>query len=400
MEDKVENKPVRVLIVDDSRTEQIMLSEILSADPGISVIGTVDSGIAALNFIKRDCPDLITMDLKMPDFDGLQVTRAIMERQPIPIIIVTVDHALTTAENAFKLLEAGAVGVVEKPFSFHPQQQQALSSQLCRLVRSLAKVKLVHRWPRSASPSLLQSDPHLLLPIAKQAQSTASEPVEAKNSNSPKSTVTNLPYVAIEGSKAQLAHLKANRKAIACIAIGASTGGPPVLKHILDNLPAVLPVPIFIAQHMSPGFMEGFGHWLQKEMNHPLLIPAHGQKIEKGTVYLAPAGFHMLIDSSGSIVLKPRPDGDTSLKSVSSIFSSVAEHYGASALAILLTGMGSDGAQELRELRDCGAVTIAQDENTSVVFGMPGIAVKLDAAQLVLSPEQISEAINLLCQIS
>lgn len=335
--------PIKVLIVDDSRTEQLVLTNILTSDPGIKVIGTADDGPDAIKFVKKHKPDIITMDLNMPGMDGLSVTRAIMETEPVPIIIVTGDRFIGTASSAFKLMEAGAVAIVEKPAGINDIDHDAMSRQLRRLIRNLANVRLVHRWPRKTSERFVE---RRIMPGA---------------------------------------------RSVACVGIGASTGGPMVIKHILDNLPAKLPLPIFIVQHISPGFTKGFVHWLQRDVKHELRIPSSGEAVNPGCIYVAPDGTHMGV-RHGQIVLSDTDPKEHGLRpSVSYLFRSLDDEYGHKTVAILLTGMGVDGARELKLLRDRGAITIAQNEDTSTVYGMPGEAIKLDAATHEMSPSQIVE---------
>lgn len=343
---------VQVLIVDDSRTEQIQLANLLTRNDRIAVAGSVAGGIEALEFLKHTRPEVIVMDLHMPQYGGLEVTQAIMERFPTPIIIVTADRKLATADSAFKLLEAGALAVLEKPFSFNEGQEELLADQLRRLVMNLARVKLVHRLPRGNERSY-------------------NEPA------------------------AQAAQLGNSGRTINCIVIGASTGGPPVLKQILCGISSEVEAPILIAQHMVPGFLDGFAHWIGKEVGRPVIIPRNGLRVEDGMIYLGPGDQDMSIDQEGKIALVSPSSKTGQLTSVDTLFQSVAERFGGSVIAILLTGMGSDGARGLLALRKKGAITIVQSAETAAVNGMPGAAVKLDAAVLILPPDQIPGTVNM-----
>jgi two-component system chemotaxis response regulator CheB len=174
------------------------------------------------------------------------------------------------------------------------------------------------------------------------------------------------------------------------VAIGASTGGPPVLQTILAGLPKDFPAPLVIVQHMAAGFVRGFVEWLAHSSALPVHLATHGEHMLAGHVYVAPDGFQMKVDRGGKIALTRDPPENGLRPSVSYLFRSVAEVYGCDAVAGLLTGMGRDGAEELRRLKEKGAVTFAQDKDSSVVHGMPGEAIKLDAAMLILPPEKIA----------
>jgi two-component system chemotaxis response regulator CheB len=177
-------------------------------------------------------------------------------------------------------------------------------------------------------------------------------------------------------------------------AIGASTGGPPVLAEILRGLPRDMKLPLLIVQQIAPGFVRGLSEWLGMGTHLMVKLAEAGEAIRSGTVYLAPDGFQMGITTEGRIRLAKGSTGETFCPSVSYLFQSMAESYGRSAVGILLTGMGRDGADGLKRLRETGGMTIAQDEESSVVFGMPGEAIRLGAAEYILSPEQIARAIR------
>ncbi len=181
---------------------------------------------------------------------------------------------------------------------------------------------------------------------------------------------------------------------IEMVAIGASTGGPHVIRAILSNLPEHFSVPVLIVQHIAPRFIEGMVEWLGKKTALPVQIPKNGDRAKEGQVYFAPDDRHMGINKEGEIVLSNASPINGARPSVAHLFSSVAKVFGQRAIGLLLTGMGKDGAQELKLMRNKGAVTIAQDKESSVVYGMPGEAIKLGAADYVLSPEEIATFLN------
>jgi two-component system chemotaxis response regulator CheB len=338
---------VKVLVVEDSAVVREFLVYLLGTDPAIQVVGTANDGEAALAAVARHRPDVITMDIHMPKMDGLEATRRIMETQPTPIVIVsgsTDPHENTTT---FRAMEAGALAVLGRPTGIGHPEHEAGARELLLTVKLMAEVKVVRRWPQARRVSL---------PLP---------PLETKTAG-------------------------AKRAKAKVIAIGASTGGPPVLQTILAMLPKDLPLPVLIVQHMTAGFIASFVEWLAQSSGLPVQLAQHGACLVPGQVYVAPDAFQMKVAYGGSIVLtKDEPEGGLR-PSVGYLFRSLAAVYGGDVIAGLLTGMGRDGAQELRLLKDKGATTFAQDQESSVVHGMPGEAIRLDAATFVLAPEKIA----------
>ncbi|MDP4175293.1 MAG: chemotaxis-specific protein-glutamate methyltransferase CheB [Bacteroidota bacterium] len=344
-------KRIKVLIVEDSTVMQELLVHILSGEEDLEIIGRVKNGYEAIEFIKKSVPDVITMDVNMPIMNGLVATRRIMETTPIPIIIVSDAINPSDVNATFKALEAGAVSIANKPKAYGSKFYFIYAKELCQKVRLMSEIKLVRR-----------------VPYAKNFQS-AEEIVQ---------------------SAAQFNKAKVEAAANASIiAIGASTGGPVVIEKILSSLPKGFPLPIVIVQHITSGFTLGFTEWLNITSSLPVLMAEDGMKIGQGICYIAPDGHHLKITRSGHFALSDEPPVFNLRPSVSYLFRSVAEVFGPSSIGILLTGMGRDGAEELKIMKDHGAITIAQDKDSSVVYGMPGEAVKINAARFVLSPEAI-----------
>lgn len=344
---------IRVLVADDSMVVRELLAHILGTDPEVHVVGTASSGEEALRAAESRRPDVITMDLHMPGMDGLEATRRIMETYPVPIVIVTGSSSALEVEMAFRALEAGALTVVQKPSGPSHPDHAAMAAGLVQTVKLMAEVKVVRRWPR---------------PRKKEAASgsIASPPL-----------AWTLPRGGIE-----------------LVAMGASTGGPLVLQTILSRLPKDLPVPVFVVQHMAPGFIQGFAEWMAETCDLPVQVAAQAERALPGHVYIAPDGFQMKVEAGATIGLT-RDAAENGLRpSVSYLFRSVADVYGPRAAGVLLTGMGKDGARELKRMKDNGAVTLVQDKQSSVVPGMPGEAIDLGAATYVLTPGQIAAALS------
>ena len=337
---------IKVLVVEDSTVVRDFLVHVLCADPDIHVVGTAADGEEALEAVERRRPDVITMDIHMPKMDGLEATRRIMETHPTPIVIVSGSTDPREVATTFNAMEAGALAILRRPAGFGHPEHEATARELVQTVRLMSEVKVVRRWAR----------------VRHEAE---------------------VPGPGAAG----LGHAPGKVKVVA---LGASTGGPPVLQTILAALPKNFPAPVLIVQHMAAGFIQGFIEWLAQSSRLPIHLAAHGEQILPGHVYVAPDEFQMKVERGGSIVLARGAPENGLRPSVSCLFRSLAEVYGDEAVAGLLTGMGRDGAEELKLLKDAGAVTFAQDKASSVVHGMPGEAIKLDAATLVLPPEKIA----------
>ncbi len=339
---------IRVLIVEDSPTVREFLLQLLCSDPAIEVVATAETGEEAIEAVERTRPDIITMDVHMPRMNGFDATRRIMETHPTPIVIVSDAADATDTVRDFRAIESGALAVLRKPSGLgHPDHERS-TLELIRTVKMMSEVKVVRRWPRSRPAGTL---PAVSVP-------------------------TEFPFQSVHTP-------------IRMVAIGASTGGPPVLQTILAGLPRNFPVPVLIVQHIAAGFTQGLVDWLAQSSSLPVHVPAHGQAVLPGAAYVAPDGLHMAVGADGRIQLRSDEPENGLRPSVACLFRSVAKAYGRCAVGVLLTGMGKDGAAELKAMREQGAVTIAQDRDTAVVHGMPGEAIRLGAATYVLPPEEI-----------
>ncbi|MGE0356376.1 MAG: chemotaxis-specific protein-glutamate methyltransferase CheB [Burkholderiales bacterium] len=332
---------IKVLVVEDSPAVREFLVHVLGSDPQIRIVGSAANGEEAIEAARRLRPDVITMDIHMPRMNGLEATRRIMETDPRPIVIVSGSHDPREVATTFEAIEAGALAVMHRPEGIGHEDHEQGAHALVRTVKAMAEVRVVRRWARR------------------------------------------------EG-EAGRRRVEAPLTAPGIVAIGASTGGPPALHAILAALPADFPAAIVVVQHMAPGFVGGFAQWLSQFCPLPVQLAAHGETVVAGRVYIAPDGFHTAVAESARFVMTRCDGNDGPCPSVSHLFQSVADAFGRDAIAVLLSGMGRDGAQELRELREKGAATFAQDEASSVVHGMPGEAIRLDAAKYVLPPAEIA----------
>jgi two-component system chemotaxis response regulator CheB len=337
--------PVSVLLVDDSLIALTILTRMLSTSPDIQVVGKARNGREALELIPQLEPAVVCTDLHMPDMDGLQLTKEIMERFPRPILVVSAAVHPEDAHNVFSLLEAGAIDILPKPRGGLAADEQRVSQELIRKIKIIAGVKAItrRRKPVPGQPALKLD--------------TSSAPVPPR------------PRI---------------------VAIGASTGGPEALRTILAQLPIDFPAPILCVQHISDGFLGGLVQWLANQCAMPVKIAQSGEQLLSGTVYFPQEGTHLEIDKSGNLVCSHMAPVDGHRPAVTTTFKSVADYCGEASIGILLTGMGSDGAHGMQEIFEAGGITIAQNEETSVVFGMPKQAIALGAVKYVLPVQKIA----------
>jgi two-component system, chemotaxis family, protein-glutamate methylesterase/glutaminase len=338
---------IKVLIVEDSPVMQELLAYTLQSDPDFDIVGIAANGEEAIEMVMKKHPDVIAMDCYMPILGGQEATRIIMETKPTPIVIVTGSITAKDVVVTFSLVEAGALAIVRKPNSINHPEYKKDAHELIQTLKLMSEVKVVRR-----TSQILKRE-EAIKPITENNIITKSD--------------------------------------IKIIAIGASTGGPLVLQKIISGLPKTFPLPLLIVQHISLGFVGGFVDWLGSTTKFPLHIAIHGELLLPGHGYVAPDGCHMGVENGPRIILSDHAPENGLRPSVSYLFRTVANNFGSDAVGIILSGMGRDGAEELKLMKDKGAVTMVQNEESSVVFGMPGEAVKLNAASFILSPEEISE---------
>nr|WP_203545020.1 chemotaxis-specific protein-glutamate methyltransferase CheB [Desulfovibrio sp. JC010] len=336
------------MIVDDSASVRTLFAEMFKREEDFEVVGCAEDGYSALRMVRELKPDVVTMDVNLPDCDGFRVTRMIMEENPVPIVIISAVYSASDAEIGFRLIDTGALAFHNKPAlrseNFEEQMQEIIIS-----VRLMSEVRVVRRKSRFRNETGLPCPPS----------------VDRDCCVTPSS----------------------GRGKVVCV--GASTGGPQAIKQLLVSLPHEFPAPVLIVQHMSEGFTSGMVSWLKNHTGHDVRLAEHGDVLKSGIVYFAPEGSHMEVTAERKIVLTDAPSVSGIRPSASVLFLSAARNLGRSVVGVLLTGMGRDGADGLLEIRRNGGYTIAQDEESSIVFGMPGEAVKLGAAMSVLPIEKV-----------
>lgn len=324
-------KRIRVLIVEDSAVVREHLRRVISADPRLEVAGLAASAEEALQSIDQIAPDVISMDIRLPGMQGLEATRRIMAHRPTPIVVVS---AIESEEMnlTMEALKAGALSVVEKPVAVTHVDYESLAARLCTQLAIMSEVKVVRQ--------------RLIPPVTPDRLHT-----NAGDARGP----------------------------FRVLGIVASTGGPSALMELLGNLGGGFPLPVVVVQHMTPTFVEGFRSWLASVVPFTVKLVTDRAPLVPATVYLASPDSHVKVDrvSAWSDTTAPvsnqRPSGTV-------LFSSMARSFGNSGLGVLLTGMGDDGAEGLLEMRRAGGYTLAEHESTAVVYGMPGVGVRLGAA--------------------
>ena len=322
-------KKIRVLIVEDSKVIREFLEHIIGNDPRLEIVGSVGSAEQALLILDRASPDVISMDIRLPGMNGFQATQRIMAERPTPIVVVSASVEKEDLRVTMNALQAGALTVLEKPVGASSAEYEALSERLCTQLAIMSQVKVVRR--RTA----LATTQH------------------------PTSKIQHPFWLRMLG-------------------IVTSTGGPSALVQLLGRLGSDFPLPILLVQHITGSFLEGFASWLESACPFSVVIVRDRVVPAAGTVYLATQDRHLRIDrgglqvDAGDPVCAQRPSGTV-------LFESMARTLGSGALGVLLTGMGEDGAEGLLQIRKRGGYTIAEDESTAVVYGMPAAAVRMGA---------------------
>lgn len=332
---------IRLLLVEDSVTQREILRKLIDATGKLAVIAEARNGREAVVCAEKYRPDVVLMDIHMPDMDGVSATREIMSRTPVPIVITSAALKPHDIDLGLEALKAGAVSVIEKPQGAVLLHLGKIAPQLCRELVGASQAKV------SVCGARLQW------------------------------TINRQTWQAGSG-------------AIQVIGICASTGGPPVLLKILSQLPKPFPLPVLLVQHIAPGFSQGFARWLSGSSGQRVEQVRHLQELTPG-FWISSEKKHLCVDQRGRIELASPQSDEIHCPSGNALFRSLAQCYGSKAMGILLTGMGDDGADGLRALRDAGGRTVAQDEETSLIFGMPKMAVERGGVQLQLPPRGIAE---------
>ena len=352
--------PVRVLIVDDSATVRAVLRRLFARADGTEVAGEAAGGEEAVAETLRLRPDVVLMDIEMPGVDGYAATERIMSLCPTPILVLTSRAAREQVRTAFEALRRGALEVIPKPAD--SAGWEALALTLPQTVRTVAGARLAGTLPRRRADAAAEPSTRALRPAAAGVAANLRWPAPAAP--------------------------------LRWVAVGASTGGPTAVRDMLAPLPADAPVSVLVVQHIAAGFEHSFAEWLASELHLDVRVAVNAERPGRGQVRIAPTGIHLLLGADGLLhfdAVSPPRRGHR--PSADDLFHSCALAFPAATAGVLLTGMGSDGAEGLAELRRAGGVTVVQDEATSVVFGMPRAALECGAADTAMAPRAIGEAL-------
>ncbi len=339
---------IKVLLVDDNESTLLLWKRILVSARDMQVVGQAGNGRDAVRMVEELHPDVVLMDVMMPIMNGLEATREIMSLSPTPIIVTSANFTSLECSIAFEAINAGAVSVIKKPGTTQTLSPEDSIKEFVNTLRAMSDVRVI-RHRKADAPAALN------------------EPVSS-----------------------MIQHRDGDAKP-EIVAIAVSTGGPQTLAQILANLPTTFQLPIVVVQHIAADFVSSLVSWLNTVSRLPVCEAQAGEAPRAGTVYIAPGGIHLQLTDDHRFALTDAPANVAHIPSGDVLLTSVAEHYGAHAIGIVLTGMGSDGAHGLRAMRDAEALTIAQDEASSVIFGMPQEAIALGAARLTLPPPAIAK---------
>lgn len=334
---------LRVVVIDDSPVARDLIVEILNNEPDISVVGVANDGREGVDLVEKLRPDVVTMDVQMPRMDGYEATREIMVAHPTPVIVVSGSMDRPDIDKSMQSLQAGALTVIGKPNAPTSPEFDRTSGILVDTVRSMSQVKVVRHRRREIATEAARPAPDFAIADA----------------------------------------------TIRVVAIAASTGGPQTVHGILSALPQGFPLPILYVQHISDGFTEGMARWLTSTTAFDVRIAVDREALVAGRVYLGPEGKHLEVSRDSRVVLTDHPPQGGFRPSASVLFESVARSFGQQALAVILTGMGRDGVDGLKAVRQLGGRIIAQDESSSVVYGMPKAAFDEGLVDTTMNPQEI-----------
>jgi two-component system chemotaxis response regulator CheB len=345
---------IRTLVIDDSAYNRVTISRMLESDPDINVVATANNGEDGIKQVMRHSPDVITLDLEMPVMDGFSFLRWLMQNRPTPVIAVS---SKSSDRSVFKALDLGAIDFITKPGGNVSPRLEEIQRDLVGKVKQFASVKMENVRARieSGAPALLPA---------------------------PAGEIAGVPQIEL-------------------IAIGCSTGGPPALQHLFQALP-LMPIPIVVAQHMPPTFTRLFAERVDRLTKYSVKEGVDGERLTQGCIYVAPGGLQMEVErNNGALRLRitaPEPN-DLYAPSVDRLFASASDACGEKLVAVIMTGMGDDGARAIRRVRERGGKTIAESSDTAIIFGMPNEAIKTGAVDQILPLSDIPAAIERLTRV-
>jgi two-component system chemotaxis response regulator CheB len=367
--------PVSVVVVDDSSVQRRFVRMVIDSDPGLVLVGEARTGSDALALVERLRPQVVLMDLHLPVMNGIEAIERIMALRPTPILVYSSFVDGDDRDNAAAALAAGAVDVMAKPGAPDggPANLEQYAEGLRRRLRLVGRVRVItHPRAKLGGAGARLSTHRLRRP---------SDQPEVRRTGT-------VPVAPTTGD------LGLSKRRVKVIAVGASTGGPQALATLLSELPPDLEPAIVVVQHMADGFMEGLAGWLDGLCPLPVAVGGNGKRLLPGTVTIAPSGLNLVVHDQLRVTTQEPPRSQYHVPGIDVTFSSLADAVGADAIGLLLTGMGRDGADGLKRMRERGAFTIAQDEETCAVYGMPAAAMAVGAVDRQLPLGEIGAALR------
>ncbi|MFA6148794.1 MAG: chemotaxis-specific protein-glutamate methyltransferase CheB [bacterium] len=346
--------PVRLLVVDDSPSIRAVIRAMLEGDPGIQIVGEAGTGVEAVAMARTLRPGVILMDVQMPEMDGIEATERIMASDAVPIIAFSAFTWGGEAKASIEMLAAGALDVMAKPDLGGAGEVRDCSRVLRKKIRSASCVVVVRHLRRTVAASRERR----------------------------------VPAGPSDGTRFE------------ALGVGASTGGPTALRELFSRLPADFPIPILVVQHITAGFTAGFVEWLRQQTALEVRVANEEDRAAPGSILIAPEGRQLEVIPGGAVRATSRKANGVHLPSADTLLSSLASAYGPKCIGVLLTGMGSDGAEGLLDIRRAGGFTLAQDEETCVVFGMPREAVRRGAVIQSMAPASMAELLRRMAERS
>jgi two-component system chemotaxis response regulator CheB len=319
----MENDKIKIMIVEDSRVTRDLIKHLLSINSSVEVIATAENGVEALEMLEKNRPDVILTDIVMPKMDGFELTKRIMQTHPIPIIVMSGVYSAEEMKRSFSLFDAGAIAIMEKPRGLVDEHFIDTAKFIFETVRVLSTIREFKEKSGISKPEDQKTPDHI---------------------------------------KAIIQKKKSTDGQIDAVAIGSSVGGPKALRTLLSPLPATCSFPVFIVQHIAPGFVKGFADWLNEGISLRVKVPVHQEKALPGHVYIAPDNYNMEVGNGGIIYLSQAPSQSIYVPSIEKLFQTVAANYGKTALAILLLGGEKDGLKALQQIKSSGGLTLMESE--------------------------------------
>jgi two-component system chemotaxis response regulator CheB len=359
---------IKVLVIDDSPFVRQSISMMISETSHIEVMASVHGGLEAIKFLEKETPDVITLDIEMPEMNGFTFLAWLMKNHPLPVLVIS---SRSDNQNVFKALELGALEFIPKPGAAATLELLNLKDELIR------KIEIISKVPKNT--------------IQKQASIYTLPPQETPVKERPR-PLPALPETLQRSQK---------RGGISLVVIGASTGGPAALQMVISSLPADLNIPIVIVQHMPPNFTRSFAQRLDTLSKLRVKEAEEGDLIQGGWVYIAPGGNHVTVSSvpqGNRLSLSQKEAGDRYVPSIDKTMLSAAAIYGKGVLGIILTGMGNDGAEGIKKIKEAGGITLAESEETAVVYGMPRVPVQLGVIDKIVPINQMADQLIRICR--